>query len=186
MVKVFKTARLVIQLISEDDLEEVRLLHNDSSTLNWLSDTSIVSQEEQIKWFRNLMNNSKSRRYVARTIANSAIVGVFRLDYIDFSNKSAQVGLDVEKSFRQKGYATEIYDQMLSYIFDDLGMNRVGLVTLSNNIPALALYAKLGFKKEGTLRKAIFRNNHFVDLVQCGLLFEEWKSSSTSNASSID
>jgi RimJ/RimL family protein N-acetyltransferase len=87
MVKVFKTARLVIQLISEDDLEEVRLLHNDSSTLNWLSDTSIVSQEEQIKWFRNLMNNSKSRRYVARTIANSAIVGVFRLDYIDFGNK---------------------------------------------------------------------------------------------------
>jgi len=173
----FQTERLEIRLISEKDIEDVRLLHNDFSTLKWLTDTSVVTEVEQIKWFQSLKNNEKKRRYVARTIIDSTLVGVFRLDDIDFQNRSAQVGLDIEKTYRQKGYATEIYDQMLYYIFNDLGMNRVGLVTLSNNIPALALYSKLGFKKEGTLRSAIFRNNKFLDLIQYGLLYEEWRSS---------
>ena len=177
----FQTARLEIRLISEKDIEDVRLLHNDFSTLKWLTDTSIVTEAEQIKWFQSLKNNERHRRYVARTIADSKIVGVFRLDDIDFQNKSAQVGLDIEKIFRQKGYATEIYDQMLKYIFNDLGMNRVSLVTLSNNIPALALYSKLGFKKEGTLRNAIFRNGKFIDLIQYGLLSEEWGPSNDGN-----
>jgi RimJ/RimL family protein N-acetyltransferase len=177
----FKTDRLEIRLISEKDIEDVRLLHNDFSTLKWLTDTSIVTEAEQIKWFQSLKNNQRHRRYVARKIDDSKIVGVFRLNDIDFQNKSAQVGLDIEKIFRQKGYATEIYDQMLKYIFNDLGMNRVSLVTLANNIPALALYSKLGFKKEGTLRNAIFRNSKFVDLIQYGLLCEEWESSNNGN-----
>jgi len=175
-VRLFQTARLEIRLISEKDIEDVRLLHNDFSTLKWLTDNSIVTEAEQIKWFQSLKNNERNRRYVARTITDSTIVGVFRLDDIDFQNKSAQVGLDIAKIFRQKGYATEIYEQMLGYIFNDLGMNRVGLVTLSNNIPARALYSKFGFKKEGTLRNAIFRDSKFVDLIQYGLLCEEWRS----------
>ena len=83
----FQTARLEIRLISEKDIEDVRLLHNDFSTLKWLTDTSIVTEAEQIKWFQRLKNNERYRRYVARTIADSKIVGVFRLDDIDFQNK---------------------------------------------------------------------------------------------------
>ena len=171
----FQTDRLIIREISESDIEEVRLLHNDISTLKWLTDISVVSESQQIKWFLNLKNSTKNKRYVARDITDSTIVGVFRLDDVDFQNKSAQVGLDIASNFRQKGYATEIYNRMLAYIFTDLGMNRVGLVTLSNNIAARALYSKLSFKKEGILREAIFRNGTFVDLFQYGLLCEEWK-----------
>jgi ribosomal-protein-alanine N-acetyltransferase len=181
----FQTARLEIREITESDLEEVRLLHNEFSTLKWLSDISIVTQAQQLKWFLNLKNSAKNRRYVARTIADSTIVGVFRLDDIDLQNKTAQVGLDIEKSFRQKGYATEIYGEMLAHIFNYLGMNRVSLVTLCNNLPAIALYSKMGFKKEGTLREAIFRDGKFLDLIQYGLLFEEWKSSSGNIISNV-
>ena len=60
------TKRLTIKLISKEDLEEARLLHNEPSLLS---------------------NLQTSFRYVCRSKETSGLVVVFRVDNLDFNNR---------------------------------------------------------------------------------------------------
>ena len=57
---------------------------------------------------------------------------------------------------RRKGYGKEIYNYFFEYLFNNQGFNRLGLETLCNNVPALSLYEKLGFKKRRPTKRSYF------------------------------
>jgi RimJ/RimL family protein N-acetyltransferase len=168
------TARLAIRLLERRDLEEARLLHNDDSTLRRLTDVAHVSQTEQEAWFASLSSSRTTRRYVARRREDDAFVGVFRVDRIDLANRNALVGADVVAAMRRQGFAAEMFSYMLAHLFGQMGLHRVGLVTLATNVEAIALYRKLGFVEEGREREAIFRDGGFQDLIAMGLLAADW------------
>ena len=172
------TKNLYIQIMEESDLEDARLMHNDESTLFQLTDVNHVNEYSQKKWFEKLSLSNSSKRYVARLKIDSSFVGVFRIDNLDYINKSAHVGLDIVSNMRGKGYAKEIYKYFFEYLFNQQCLNRLALVTLENNQIALNLYNKMGFIQEGINRKAIFRFGKFNDLVCMSLLKEEWLKSS--------
>lgn len=168
-----ETDRLIIKSISNVDAEEVRKLHNEPETLKWLSDTRIVSQEQQISWLAELQLSKTSRRFIAREKSLGELVGVFRFDRLDELNLSAEVGLDVATKYRKQGYAKEIYHAMLPYLFSEFSLNRLSLITLVTNIPAINLYESIGFKREGVLRQAFKRDDQFLDGIQYSLLARE-------------
>jgi RimJ/RimL family protein N-acetyltransferase len=169
----FLTQRLAIRLIEERDLEEVRLFHNEFNTLKWLSDIRHISQEEQINWHNSLMNNQRQRRYVARKSDSQELVGIIRLDKMDLINRSVEIGVDIVEKLREQGYASEIYLCFLDYLFDQMGIHRLSLVTLETNNAGLGLYNKLGFVREGIMKDAIFREGKFQDLIIMRLLKNE-------------
>ena len=167
--------RLCVRLMEIQDLEKARLLHNEESTLNRLSDPFHVSQEEQVEWFRNLSKSRKQRRYVILNRENDELVGVIRVDQIDLVNRSCEIGADVLPSMRRQGVASEAYGLIINYLFNTMGIHRLQLLTLVSNRAAINLYEKLGFKREGILRESIARDGNFIDLILMSLLSQEWK-----------
>jgi ribosomal-protein-alanine N-acetyltransferase len=161
--------------MEEADLEEVRNLHNEESTLNRLSDPFHVSHEEQLEWFRTLSASRKNRRYVLILKKDNSFVGIVRMDQLDLVNRSAFIGADIAPKYRRQGLAFEAYNRIINYIFGNLGLLRLQLETLVTNTEAVALYKKLGFQVEGTLRGAIFRDGLSMDLYVMGLLSHEWQ-----------
>ena len=159
------TSRLTVKKISSHDLEEVRNLHNENSTLSQLTDNSFVTKRMQQEWFKSISTSNKAFRFVFRQKIDSSLVGVLRIDNFDKLNKSAMIGLDVAERFRKQGFATEIYEDFIEFFFSKLHFHRLYLNTLENNIPARNLYEKLGFKIEGRFNQAIIRNNEFNDLI---------------------
>ena len=159
------TLRLTINKISSEDLEEVRNLHNEESTLSQLTDNSFVTQQMQEEWFKTVSTSNKVFRFVCRQKIDASLVGVFRIDEFDKLNKSAMIGLDVAERFRRQGFANEIYECFIEFFFSKLYFHRLYLNTLENNIPARNLYEKLGFNMEGRFNQAIIRNNEFNDLI---------------------
>ena len=99
--------------------------------------------------------------------------GLIRLDNIDTINKSICVGMDIDTAFRGQGLAKEIYRVLMQLLFDQ-GFNRIWLLVLDFNIRAINLYLKLGFKLEGSQRKAIFRNNSYHDYLMMSILKDEY------------
>jgi diamine N-acetyltransferase len=153
-----------------EDLESIRRIHNDPGTLIWLTDIFHVSKEEQLTWFNNMMNSRINRRYSVIKKDINEIIAVARLDKIDSVNRNAEIGLDVSFEHRRKGYAIEIYNCLIDYAFKSLNLHRLSLVTLENNLPAINLYTKLGFKQEGQMSEAIFRDSKYINLVSMYLL----------------
>lgn len=53
-------------------------------------------------------------------------------------------------------------------------MHKVELNVDAANVRALHVYEKLGFVREGLRRKCLWLRGQFADLVELGLLEEEW------------
>ena len=159
------TPRLNVNKILSQDLEEVRNLHNEGSTLSQLTDNSFVTKQMQEGWFKSISASNKAFRFVCRQRIDGSLVGVLRIDNFDKLNKSAMIGLDIAERFRRQGFATEIYECSIEFFFTKLHFHRLYLNTLESNISARKLYEKLGFKVEGRFNQAIIRNNEFNDLI---------------------
>lgn len=168
-------------LMEFEDIEWMRRMHNEASTLLQLTDARHISQVEQKEWFKKMSLSKTSNRYVIwaypwgdNTIDGACRVGVIRVDNMDTVNRSVMVGVDVEKNYRRKGYASWAYEWILDYMFNELGMNRVYLKVLDTNEAAHNLYCKLGFTEEGRERQAIFRGGKWHDYILMSMLKDEY------------
>lgn len=165
-------------VMDERHNEWVRKLHNSDETLFQLTDVEHITAAQQAEWCRSMMMSRTSKRYIVKAKIKGMTfddwVGVFRVDNIDYKNKSVMVGLDIEEKFRGKGLARPTYTYFLDYYFNQLGMNRIYLKVLETNSRAIHIYKSLGFKEEGRDRQAIFRNGKFNDYICMSILRSEY------------
>jgi len=80
-----------------------------------------------------------------------------------------------EPQFWNKGYGTEITYLMLRHAFGTLNLNRVSLRVFAENKPAIHVYEKIGFQREGCMREAEFRTNKYTDVLLYSILRREWE-----------
>lgn len=79
------------------------------------------------------------------------------------------LGIGLIASHRGRGIGHQLLTQTLaaaSPVFE-----RVELDVYSNNLPAIALYEKVGFVHEGRRRRAIVRDGAYQDILTMALLF---------------
>lgn len=162
------------RLLKKEDLEWARLLHNDPEVLANLTDPTIVTPEQQQKWFEKLTQNKTAERWIIENEYKEK-VGLIRLDNIDVNNRSICVGMDIEKTFRGQRLAKPIYEQLISLLFTEY--HRIWLLVAEYNKRAYHIYQSLGFKEEGKHREALFKNGQYYDYILMGLLKEEFNVS---------
>ena len=97
-----------------------------------------------------------------------AVVYLLSIDWISRNCELAMMVGSVED--RGKGLGSFAIESALDHAFYDLGLHKVYLTVLETNDAAQRLYLKVGFKKEGLLREATFKNNKYVNMIQMGLL----------------
>jgi RimJ/RimL family protein N-acetyltransferase len=83
-------------------------------------------------------------------------------------------GIDVAAEHRCRGYASEAIRLVLRYYFHQLRYQKVTVAVHADNLASLALHARLGFVREGTLRRMVFTNGAYCDVVWWGLTREEF------------
>ncbi len=71
---------------------------------------------------------------------------------------------------RGKGYAREAVALLVDYLFAAFPVERVGATTDTENEPARRVLERVGFRREGVLRRASFRDGRWHDLACYGLL----------------
>ena len=75
----------------------------------------------------------------------------------------------------EKGYAKEAVKLLVDYLFSGYPVERIGDFTDEGNIPAQRVMEGVGFQREGTLRRAMFRDGQWRDIAVYGILRQEWK-----------
>ena len=118
-----------------------------------------------------------SGRFVEVAIADDAsgsFLGSLTLHSLDWNHRRGEVGFWIVPGGRRRGTCEAAVRLALTWMFDDLGLERVEMTTTPDNAAVAALAAKLGFTREGTMRARNLERGRRVDVVMFGLLRDEW------------
>ena len=85
------------------------------------------------------------------------------------------IGYALVPSERGKSYCTEAAKIMVDYLFLTKGMMRIQATTDARNAASQKVLEKVGFNKEGTLRKSVQSRGEWRNLFLFSILREEWK-----------
>jgi len=169
----YKELGLGLRPIESRDLEFVYLIRTDPSTAEMLGTLHLGGFEDQLSWLRALKEDKTKAYYILEDLTNSDKVGYLRFDEIDLINRSMRVGGDIAPLFRNKGYGQKMIELIKKFCFDYMNMHRLWLLVLSTNAPAKYIYKKAGFRGEGVMRKAVYKNGMYIDYEMWSLLKEE-------------
>jgi L-phenylalanine/L-methionine N-acetyltransferase len=73
------------------------------------------------------------------------------------------IGISVQDEWQGKGIGTALMRAGLELADKWLNLTRLELEVYTDNEPAIRLYERFGFEREGTLRQHAFRDGHYVD-----------------------
>ena len=90
-------------------------------------------------------------------------------------SQSASIGYWIGEKYSKKGYMYEALRILIPSLFIDLRLNRIEATILEENLASKSLLKKLGFKKEGKLRKYLKINGNWRDHIIYGLLHDDVK-----------
>jgi [ribosomal protein S5]-alanine N-acetyltransferase len=104
-------------------------------------------------------------------------IGNIALQNINHVARSAELSVIIgEKDEWGKGLGKEACRVICDHGFSAMNLNRIYCGTFDNNqtMKKIALY--LGMKEEGCRRKAAYKNGRYIDIIEYGILKEEYES----------
>jgi ribosomal-protein-alanine N-acetyltransferase len=105
---------------------------------------------------------------------NDKVVGAVSLMAFSERDRRASLGYWIGKPYWNSGFCTEAARAMVSHGFRSLGLNRVQCYRYERNPASGRVLDKVGFRREGLLRRHIFSRGRFEDVVVYGLLASEF------------
>ena len=135
-----------------------------------------VSMEYEKRWVSDtILSPGNSLKLAICLKEDHKHIGLVSLTNIDRSNGVAQCSILIgEKSLWGKGLGTEAILLILHHGFYTLGLTRIEARQLLSNRASVRLFEKCGFRIEGVLRKAVFKDGRHRDLNQLSILREEF------------
>jgi RimJ/RimL family protein N-acetyltransferase len=168
-----------VRRLEYDDLETRVSWFNDPSVSEMMMTEFPASLADTQQWFDSQRLSAKRRDFTfwlrtlrVETVAMGGLTG------IDWHHRHAEIYVVVAPDLRRRGYGRAAMIWLSSYAFTILGLDRIFLHTLDNNLPAQHLYERMGFQKEGILRSHAIHRGKPHDRIAYGLLRKEWESAS--------
>ena len=107
-------------------------------------------------------------------LLDGKVVGRVGLHHLDLSNRNAAIGYWLSKHVEGKGIMTRCCAGLISYGFEQLGLQRIEIKAATANLRSQAIPVKLGFKQEGVLKQSELVGGKFLDLILFAMLRDEW------------
>ncbi|MBD0370364.1 MAG: GNAT family N-acetyltransferase [Pyrinomonadaceae bacterium] len=134
-----------------------------------------VSRAEHEAWFNSIQGRADTVIFGIRLLEDDTLIGSCQLHSISPVHRSAELQIRLGETSRHgKGFGTEAVGLLLDYAFKELKLHRVYLHVFSTNLPAIRVYEKTGFVREGLLRKAACIEGEFRDVLLMAILEEEY------------
>ena len=111
------------------------------------------------------------------SIEDRLFIGTVSLINVNRYHNMADLGIMIGNSdYWGKSAAEEAYSLVIDFAFNILGLNRVGGGCYSTHIGMNFTFKRLGFTREGVMRKSILEGDKYIDAWRWGILSDEWKS----------
>ncbi|WP_107942072.1 GNAT family N-acetyltransferase [Metasolibacillus fluoroglycofenilyticus] len=167
--------------LQREDIPKINKWRNNEELIRLLgAPFRFINIDVDYKWYDNYMSNRDRavRCAIVDTENKHDILGLVSLTNIDLLNQSAIFHIMIgDANVRGKGLGHFATTKILLHAFTNMNIHRIELSVLTNNIPAIQLYEKVGFKKEGISRESIYKDGQFVDVQIMSILKYEFLNS---------
>ena len=133
------------------------------------------SPAEWQQWLASVNQGAKSFSLGVCCKETDALIGYAGIAGISSLNRSGEYFVLIgDKNYWGRGIGTEVTRTVTDYGFDALGLHRIELTAFATNPGAVKAYERAGYRHEGILRQAGFRDGRFHDKVMMAVLASEW------------
>ncbi|RHX91173.1 N-acetyltransferase [Leptospira yasudae] len=149
----------------------------------WFEDQEITRYNSHGKFFKNrsyFEEYYRSLNYEDRLVwaichKSDGHIGNISLQNISFIDRNAEFAVILgNKAHHGKGVSFQAGKKLLHHGFEKLNLEKIYCGTASENLPMQKLALSLGMKEEGRRKKHVFLNGAYQDVLEYGILVEDW------------
>lgn len=173
---VLHTERLVLEPLSSK--------HATEKYASWLNDPEVYKYldsrgGQNIASIKEFINHQITNKVYIWAIIDKAIdvhIGNIKIDPINSTHKYGEYGILIgDKNYWGKGFAREASEAVLNYFFKNNNyLRKINLGVVKNNVDAINLYNKLGFKQEGYLQRHLVYDGTEEDVIRMAIFREDF------------
>ncbi|HYG73887.1 MAG TPA: GNAT family protein [Planctomycetota bacterium] len=167
--------RICLRPLEREDARVLEFYINDPDVTRTLQAYRPMNLQIEEDWIADLYKKESDIVLGIAIKSSDKLIGATGLHRLEFKDRRAEFGISIgAKEEWDKGYGTEATRLIVGYGFETLNLNRISLRVYEHNPRAQRAYEKAGFKKEGVLRKEVYRLGRYWDTIVMGILREEW------------
>jgi RimJ/RimL family protein N-acetyltransferase len=145
-----------------------------------------ISTAEEERWFEKQLQDEGSELFAIEAAAGQpgelssasewVHIGNIGLHRINWLHRNAELGVVIgERRYWSQGYGSDAIRTMLRFGLQEMNLHRIYLHVHEDNLRGIRAYEKCGFRHEGRLRQAIYRNGRYYDSLVMSILSHEFE-----------
>lgn len=172
---------LMLRKPEKEDMSVITTWLGDELFLKNLYGSPIDSYQNRFQRVHQFLNEnakdfSKNITLIAVDKIKQLPVGLLMFNHINWKHRNAEMNAAIgDPKFRNAIYGVDLYLLGLLISFFELNLHKIFGYTYTSNEAALKLN-NFGGKVNGTLKKHVYRNGKFIDIVTHSILKKEFLS----------
>ncbi len=163
--------RVRLRPLDERDADAMFASLQDAETVRLTGTRGTFTREQVRAWCAGLEGRDDRVDLAITDRRTGAYLGEAVLNEIEPIDRRASFRIALASiGLTGRGYGSEAAWLMLAHGFDALGLHRIELEVYAFNPRAIHAYEKLGFRREGVRRDALWQDGAFHDAIQMGML----------------
>ncbi len=161
-----KAQDIYLRLMEPEDTDNIiRWRNTDFVRRNFIYRKPFTRQGHEA-WTREMIDTGRAVQFIICEKETDGSVGSVYLRDIDPVHHKAEYGIFIgEKEALGKGYGTQAAKLMLDYAFHTLGLHKLMLRVLADNLQARRSYEKAGFVQEAYLKDEVYLDEEYKDII---------------------
>ena len=173
---ILETDRLILRKVTPEDASSLlTYLSNKEVTMHMGLEPfkSIDDALDEISWYQSILEKKTGIRWGITLKDQEKVIGSCGFLNLTSRHYRSEIGIELSKEYWGKGIASEAFEAVIKYGFEQMDLQRIEALIEPRNVPSQKLTEKQGFVREGLLRNYEFTCGKFDDLYMYSLLKQD-------------
>jgi RimJ/RimL family protein N-acetyltransferase len=138
-----------------------------------------ISLEQATAWHARTLEQSRSGEghfFAVCELGDDRFIGTTWLKDVHQLDGNAELAIYMDRDHIGTGWGTDAQRVLLAFGFGTLGLERISLTVSATNARAIRSYEKVGFQREGIMRRSFRVGGRMQDTLLMAILRDEWEA----------